>query len=84
MAMARLEFLTRFRYWLVSGGMITRSAWGSTIMRSVALVPSPTARLASHWPLGTALMPGAHDLGDEGAGVDHQAQQQRRQTPASG
>ena len=32
--MARLEFLTRFRYWLVSGGMMTRSAWGRTTSRS--------------------------------------------------
>ena len=35
MATASVEFLVRLRYWLVSGGMITRIACGTTISRSV-------------------------------------------------
>ena len=35
MATASDEFLVRFRYWLVSGGMMTRIACGITTSRSV-------------------------------------------------
>ena len=35
MATASDEFLVRLRYWLVSGGMITRIACGMTTSRSV-------------------------------------------------
>ena len=37
MAVASDEFLVRFRYWLVSGGMMTRSACGIMTSRSAAL-----------------------------------------------
>ena len=56
MAIAKLEFLIKSDIgW--SGGMITRRACGITIKRRVLSVGSPTARLASHCPLDTALMP---------------------------
>ena len=35
MATASEEFLVRFRYWLVSGGMMMRIACGMTTRRSV-------------------------------------------------
>ena len=57
MATASEEFLVRFRYWLVSGGMITRSACGITTRRSVGPRRSPSACAASVWPWLTARMP---------------------------
>ena len=57
MATASELFLVRFRYWLVIGGMMTRSACGSTIWRSTAPRRRPSAPAASHWPSGTAWMP---------------------------
>jgi hypothetical protein len=55
---------------------MTRSACGSTIICKVVPVLSPSARLASHCPLPTALIPAPHDFGDKGAGIDKQRQQQ--------
>ena len=67
MATASEEFLVRLRYWLVSGGMITRSACGMTTSRSVV----PGAQPERVGRLGLAVRhgqdAGAHDLGDEGA-----------------
>ena len=57
MATASEEFLVRFRYWLVIGGMITRSACGSRIRRVVWRRLSPSAAAASAWPRGTDWMP---------------------------
>ena len=57
MAPARLLFLVRFRYWLMSGGMITRRAWGKVTWRSVSMPDSPKARDASIWPRLTDCMP---------------------------
>ncbi|MNI95631.1 hypothetical protein D3C73_1539320 [compost metagenome] len=51
------EFFARFRYWLVSGGMITRSAWGMITLRSVGPSRSPSERAASVWPWLTERMP---------------------------
>ena len=36
------EFLVRFRYWLVSGGMMMRSAWGITTKRRLSPGCSPS------------------------------------------
>ena len=47
----------RLRYWLVSGGMITRIACGITTSCSVGPVRSPSASAASVWPFDTAMMP---------------------------
>ena len=55
--MAKLEFLVRFRYWLVSGGMITRSAWGRMTRRRIMPELKPAALAASVWPLSTDWMP---------------------------
>ena len=57
MATASDEFLVRLRYWLVSGGMITRSASGTVTSRRVCAYVSPSAREASFRPRGTARMP---------------------------
>ena len=46
-ASASEEFFVRLRNWLVSGGMITRMAWGITTNFSVWLFFSPSAREAS-------------------------------------
>ena len=79
MATASDEFLVRLRYWLVSGGMITRIACGMTTSRSVG----PARRPSASRRLGLAVRDrqdaGAHDLGDEGGGVDRQAEQQRHE-----
>ena len=47
----------RLRYWLVSGGMITRIACGMTTSLSVGPVRSPSAPAASVCPFDTAIMP---------------------------
>ena len=43
--------------WLVSGGMITRSAWGITTRRRISPRRRPRAAAASVWPVGIARMP---------------------------
>ena len=77
MATASEEFLVRLRYWLVSGGTITRSACGTTTRRSV----NPRRRPKRHRRLGLPARhrehAGAHDLGDEGGGVGRERDQQR-------
>ncbi|MNE57529.1 hypothetical protein D3C80_1525000 [compost metagenome] len=57
MAVASEEFLVRFRYWLVSGGMMTRIACGMTTSRRVLVGDSPSAEAASVCPLLMAWMP---------------------------
>ncbi|MNL46682.1 hypothetical protein D3C87_1694180 [compost metagenome] len=57
MATASELFFSRFRYWLVMGGMITRKACGRITRRSTCLRGRPRAPAASHWPLLTAWMP---------------------------
>src|SRR5262245_58142548 len=42
---------------LVSGGMVSRTAWGSTTWRIVCTKLKPVERAASHCPRGTARMP---------------------------
>ncbi len=42
---------------LVSGGMVSRSACGSTTASRVWPKLSPVERAASHWPLCTEVMP---------------------------
>ena len=51
------EFLVRLRYWLVSGGMMTRMAWGTTTRCSVRRGRSPSEKAASVCPCETARMP---------------------------
>ena len=41
----------------VSGGIITRNAWGTMMLRIAWLRPIPSGRAASICPLGTASMP---------------------------
>ena len=57
MANASELFFIRFRYWLVSGGTITRNACGRITRRSVGPLGRPSARAASVWPQLTAVMP---------------------------
>ena len=57
MATASDEFLVRFRYWLVSGGMITRSACGRTTRRMAWRLPRPSEAAASCCPSETDAMP---------------------------
>src|ERR1700730_9473177 len=77
MATASELFLARLRYSLVIGGMMTRNACGSTIG------PHPLTRFEAKRGRRLALSPadrknaGADDLGDEAAGVDSEADQQR-------
>ncbi|MNL52722.1 hypothetical protein D3C87_1759200 [compost metagenome] len=54
MATASELFFVRFRYWLVIGGMITRSACGRITRRSTCFLRKPSEPAASHWPLLTA------------------------------
>ena len=56
-ATASDEFLVRLRYWLVSGGRITRIACGTTISRNVEPRDSPSDAPASICPLCTDWMP---------------------------
>ena len=56
-AIARLEFLARFRYWLVNGGTMIRIAWGKMTRRRVCISDRPTAYAASIWPRRTAWIP---------------------------
>ena len=51
---AKLEFLVRLRYWLVSGGMMMRIACGKMTKRSRCAVESPNAAAASNWPFEIA------------------------------
>ena len=57
MAAPNEEFLTRLRYWLVIGGMITGMACGITTSRTTRPGVRPSARAASIWPWRTDWMP---------------------------
>ncbi|MCY1343700.1 hypothetical protein D9M69_297210 [compost metagenome] len=57
MPAASEEFFARFRYWLVSGGMITRSACGMTTRRRILPGARPSELAASVCPWLTAWMP---------------------------
>src|SRR5947209_15099057 len=50
-------FRSRLRYWLVSGGRITRIACGTTMRRKVWPRASPSEDPASIWPLCTDSTP---------------------------
>ena len=43
--------------WLPVGGMITFSAWGSTMRRRALALVMPSARAASRWPGSTESRP---------------------------
>ena len=62
MPTASEEFLVRLRYWLVSGGRITRSACGTTISRKVAPRDRPSEERRLHLPLVHGQDARAHDL----------------------
>ena len=51
------EFLVRLRYWLVSGGTMTRIACGTMTSRSRSPSLRPSDWAASVWPWLTARMP---------------------------
>ena len=57
MAIPKDEFLVRFRYWEVRGGIITLKAWGMIINRMMKLALRPIACAASLWPLETDIIP---------------------------
>ena len=57
MAAAKEEFLVKFKYWLVVGGIITRSACGITISFKVWGLLKPRDFEASFWPLLIAKIP---------------------------
>src|SRR5215203_2463646 len=71
MATASEEFFVRFKYWFVSGGMMTRMAWGMTTKRRI--------RSGFSLPPRDRLQAGAHDLGNECSGVCAKPDQQRHQ-----
>ena len=77
MATASEEFLVRLRYWLVSGGRITRIACGTTISRSVAPRVRPSEARRFHLALVHGQHARAHDLADEGRRIDREREQQR-------
>ena len=76
MATASDEFFVRFRYWLVSGGMITRIACGMTTSRSVCPGRQPEGAGRFGLAFRHRQDAGAHDLGDEGRRVGHEADEQ--------
>ena len=74
MATASEEFLIRLRYWLVSGGTMTRIACGTTTRRSVVPERKPE-RLRRFGLAGrNGKHAGAHHFGDEGRGIDRKRQ----------
>ena len=77
MATASEEFLIRLRYWLVSGGMMTRIACGTDDQpqRRTGAQAERIGRL--RLPVRHGENAGAHDFGDEGGGIDREAEQQR-------
>ena len=79
MATASDEFLVRLRYWLVSGGMMMRMACGTTTSRSAWPERRPSADDGFGLALADAEDAGAHDLGDEGRGVERQRQIERQE-----
>ncbi len=69
----------RLRYWLVSGGMMMRSACGRTTRRRVWPSLSPIARAASSWPLLTASMPPRMISAMKAAVIERQPKRQGRE-----
>ena len=67
------------RYWLVSGGMISRSACGTT----TSFIACAARQAERRGRLGLAVRhrehAGAHDLGDEAGGVGDEPEGQRRE-----
>ena len=57
MATASEELFVKLRYWLVSGGMMTRIACGRTVRRMVIHHDMPRATDASVCPSGTEMIP---------------------------
>lgn len=76
--MASEEFLVRFRYWLVSGGMMMRSACGTDKSRHARrMQPQRVSCLGlSLWNAANAA---ANDLGDERGGIEGQSEKQRHE-----
>ena len=64
------------RYSLVSGGRATRSACGRTTRRSVVVARQPERRRRFPLPARQRADRGAHDLGDEGRGVQRDADEE--------
>ena len=56
-AAAKDEFLVKFRYWFVVGGIIILKAWGIITNLSTWLGVSPIDAAASFWPLPTPWIP---------------------------
>ena len=77
MATASEEFLVRLRYWLVSGGTITRSACGMTIEAQRQAAPQAERERRLGLPARHRENSGAHDLGDEGGRIGRKRDQQR-------
>ena len=71
------EFLVRARYWLISGGRITRIACGRITSRRACAALRPSAAAASRLAVRHGLHAGAHDFGDVGAGIERQREDQR-------
>ena len=57
MTVAMLVSFHRLSVCEMSGGIVMRSACGSTMRRMVAMKPRPSARPASNCTVGTARMP---------------------------
>ena len=57
MAIARLEFFVRLRYWLISGGITTLKAWGKITNRNACSGFNPIDLAASTCPFHTACIP---------------------------
>src|SRR3977135_4051091 len=67
------EFLVRVRYWLVSGGKMTRQAFGTTVSRKDA---PRDCRPRLDLSLMDQQNPGADDFRDEGRGVGRERHRQ--------
>ena len=57
MAAARDEFLVKFKYWFVVGGIIILKAWGIITSFKTWLGVKPIEAAASFWPLPTPCIP---------------------------
>ncbi len=69
------------RYWLVSGGMIRRIAWGTTTSFIICPRGKPNARSGLRLALRHRKHAGAHDLGDEACGVRDQPEKPAPRIP---
>ena len=77
MAAPKEEFFSTLRYWLVIGGIITRSACGMTTRRRICARPQADRRRRLELALRHRQDAAAHDLGDEGGGVGRERGEQR-------